>query len=143
MALSALLLYVTCSAVVVSFLLQEAAATRFQDVTSTASTGGGNCVGGWASGDGDTYYKGTSVAWGDYDGDGDQDVYLAYNDNGDSFSGYAENSLCENGDGTFTDVTITADIWTGSGTDNIGGTIGAWGDFNGASQLFADGTLFF
>ena len=64
---------------------------RFQDVTIL-------------SGLGDTGY-GLGVAVGDYDNDGDSDVYL---------NNYGPNVLYRNnGDGTFTDVTITAGVDAG------------------------------
>ena len=60
---------------------------------------------------------GLGAAWGDYDNDGDLDLYI---------TGYGENVLYENlGDGTFRDVTIA------SGTQDSRFSTGcSWGDFN-------------
>ncbi|MCK4546180.1 MAG: VCBS repeat-containing protein [Candidatus Eisenbacteria sp.] len=53
--------------------------------------------------------NGEGVAWGDYDGDGDQDVYIT-NQNG-------TNVLCRNDAGTFVDATSTP----------VGGAVNSWG----------------
>ena len=65
---------------------------------------------------------GIGVAWGDYDDDGDQDLYLAHH--------AQSNQLCRNnGDGTFTDV-------SGDPLDNAGnGTSAAWGDYDNDGNL--------
>ena len=65
---------------------------------------------------------GAGVAWGDYDGDGYLDLYLANN---------GANRLYNNdGDGTFTEVGFVAAV------DDVGTGIGvAWGDYNGDGEL--------
>jgi hypothetical protein len=79
------------SAIPVNTLYRNLGRWRFQDVTK-------------ASGLGDTGY-GLGVAVGDYDNDGDPDVYL---------NNYGPNVLYRNnGDGTFTDVTKTAGVDAG------------------------------
>ena len=80
--------------------------------------------------------NGAGVAWGDYDGDGDSDFYLANN---------GTNLLYRsNGDGTFTEVGSSAGV-----NDSSNGRGVAWGDydndgdldlylanFNGANRLY-------
>jgi hypothetical protein len=77
---------------------------------------------------------GSGAAWGDYDGDGDFDLYVC-NFTGpltmDPADSDAGNKLYRNnGDGTFTDVTKEA------GVDFRGYSMGAaWGDYDGDSDL--------
>ena len=72
----------------------------------------------------------TNVAWGDYDGDGDYDLYVT--NWAEAFLGDAINALFQNnGDGTFTNTTNAA----GLGPDDFlraGGnsTAAAWGDYD-------------
>ena len=81
----------------------------FTDVTTTAGVGHAGATRG--------------VAWGDYDGDGDVDLYLGT-------YGAANVLYRNNGDGTFTDVTTTA------GVGNTGTTVPvAWGDYDGDDDL--------
>ena len=63
-----------------------------------------------------------SVAWGDYDNDGDEDLYLTSNG--------ANNLFRNNGDGTFTDVTAAA------GVGDPGFSVGtAFGDLDNDGDL--------
>jgi len=67
--------------------------------------------------------NGAGVAWGDYDSDGDLDLYLA-ND------GQADKLFRNEGDGTFTDATI------GELIDETGNSLGvAWGDYDNDGDL--------
>jgi len=72
----------------------------------------------------------TNLAWGDYDGDGDYDLYVT--NWAEAFLGDAINALFQNnGDGTFTNVTDAAAL----GANNFlpaGGnsTAAAWGDYD-------------
>ena len=78
---------------------------QFTDVTSTADVGHSG--------------KGVGVAWGDYDGDGDLDLYVCNHPEA--------NVLYENdGDGTYTDMPSTAGVGH-SGNGNGA----AWGDYDG------------
>ncbi len=80
---------------------------------------------------------GSGVAWGDYDGDGDPDLYLV-NESGSlkadprlASTPPARSALYRNdGDGTFTDVTGTARV--GVGGLGMGA---AWGDYDGDRDL--------
>ena len=79
---------------------------------------------------------GSGVAWGDYDGDGDPDLYLV-NEAGpltkrDSWgSSPAHNRLYRNdGDGTFTDVTLEAGVAV-----REMGMAAAWGDYDSDRDL--------
>jgi hypothetical protein len=65
---------------------------------------------------------GRAAAWGDYDGDGNPDLYVV---NAGSDALYHNN-----GDGTFTDVSAMAGI-----SDQAVGHAVAWGDFNGDQHL--------
>ncbi len=77
---------------------------------------------------------GSGAAWGDYDGDGDFDLYVC-NFAGPltmdpAKSGVGNKLYRNNGDGTFTDVTKEA------GVDFRGYSMGAaWGDYDGDSDL--------
>jgi hypothetical protein len=85
-------------------------AVVFTDVTEVAGVGMTICQWG--------------AAWGDYDGDGDQDLYV-----GNHF--YSPNLYRNNGDGTFTDVREEAGIEPG--LDDWHGS--AWGDYNNDGWL--------
>ncbi len=63
-----------------------------------------------------------SVAWGDYDNDGDPDLYLTVS---------GDNQLLRNDDGTFVDVTTTTNSG-GTGNQDVGA---AWGDFDNDGWL--------
>jgi len=64
------------------------------------------------------YHNSFQASWADYDGDGDQDLYVA-ND-------YAPDQFFRNDDGSFLDIT------SGSGIDTLGFAMGAsWGDYDG------------
>jgi hypothetical protein len=81
--------------------------TWFTDVTSTA-------LGGAAP---------RRVAWGDYDGDGDDDLLV----NGPR--------LWRNDGGTFTDVSIEAGVRTGADERICGGAGGIWADYDNDGHL--------
>jgi len=61
-------------------------------------------------------------AWGDYDGDGDPDLYVA-ND-------FGRNNLYRNDDGKFTDVAAEA-----GAEDQAAGMGASWGDYDGDGDL--------
>ena len=84
-------------------------AAAFTDVTSAAGVGD--------SGDG------RGVAWGDFDGDGDLDLYVANYDR-------ANVLYRKDGDSIFTDVTSAAGVG-----DSGHGSGAAWGDFDGDGDL--------
>ncbi|MCK5328656.1 MAG: VCBS repeat-containing protein, partial [Candidatus Latescibacteria bacterium] len=66
-----------------------------------------------------------SAVWGDYDNDGDLDLYVLES------NGFRTNLLYRNnGSGTFTDVTETAGVG-----DNGAGTGAVWGDFDNDGDL--------
>ena len=68
-------------------------------------------------------YPSQAGAWGDYDGDGDLDLYVG-NESGKE--GYPSQLFRNNGDGTFTDVAAQA------GVENLRFAKGAvWGDYDG------------
>ncbi len=66
-----------------------------------------------------------AAAWLDYDGDGDQDLYVS-ND-------YGRNNLYQNSDGTFTDVAAALGV-----EDMSAGMSASWGDYNrdGSPDLY-------
>jgi len=70
--------------------------------------------------------KGRGTAWGDYDNDGDLDIYAA-----NSGAGGESNVLYRNdGDGTFTDVTGLAGVGGMAETNGI-----SWGDYDNDGDL--------
>jgi hypothetical protein len=70
-----------------------------------------------------TEYPGQIAAWADYDGDGDLDLYLAYES--PKYDSYPAQLFQNNGDGTFTDVASRA------GVTNLGYAKGVgWGDYD-------------
>ena len=81
----------------------------FTDVTSVAGVAGG-------------FVSSNAGAWGDYDNDGDLDLYVS--DSGGNFL------YRNNGNGTFSDVTYTAGVGH-SGNDRTG----AWGDYDADGDL--------
>ncbi len=82
-----------------------------------------------------------SAAWGDYDNDGDMDVYVG------SSTRYDHKLMRNNGDGTFTDVTSLANIGTAKiGHENIPGDFDNDGNldiYSNGSILFGEGDLSF
>ncbi|MGM0947255.1 MAG: FG-GAP-like repeat-containing protein, partial [Bacteroidota bacterium] len=65
----------------------------------------------------------SSVAWGDYDGDGDLDILLT----GDNASGQRVSSVYRNDGGTFVNIN--------AGLEGVGGSSVAWGDYDGDGDL--------
>ena len=65
-----------------------------------------------AAGDPVDDYPSTSAAWGDIDGDGYLDLYVANYEDGDYF-GYPDTLWHNEGDGTFTDASTTSGIRSG------------------------------
>jgi hypothetical protein len=65
---------------------------------------------------------GQAAAWGDYDGDGDLDLYIV--------NAGSDVLYCNNGDGTFTDVTAPVGI-----SDQAVGHAVAWADFTGSHRM--------
>ncbi|MFH1008127.1 MAG: VCBS repeat-containing protein [Candidatus Latescibacterota bacterium] len=95
-------------------LLGNVSEARFEDVTESAGVG--------------NRLYGTALAWGDYDDDGDPDLYVC-NWGGES----ANNALYRNnGNGTFTDVASEAGVLR-SVTNQT--TSAAWVDYNGDGHL--------
>ncbi|MGJ8591554.1 MAG: FG-GAP-like repeat-containing protein [Aquaticitalea sp.] len=75
-----------------------------------------------------------SSAWGDYDNDGDMDVYVG------SSTGYDHKIMRNNGDNTFTDVTDGANIGTaGIGHENVPGDF----DNDGILDIYSNGSILF
>ncbi len=75
---------------------------------------------------------GSGAAWGDFDGDGDPDLYLVNWVESGEESGIASGNRLfrNNGDASFTDIS------EGSGVDWIGpGSAAAWGDLDGDGRL--------
>jgi uncharacterized repeat protein (TIGR01451 family) len=64
-----------------------------------------------------------SVAWGDYDNDGDLDILLT----GDRGSGYVSKVYRNDGSGTFSDI--------GAGLPGLGSSSVAWGDYDNDGDL--------
>ena len=94
-----------------NFLFRNRGDGTFEDVTETAGLMANNNRFSFAP------------AWGDYDNDGDQDLYVA-NDFG------RNNLYRNNGDGTFTDVAAAAGV-----EDMAAGMSAAWGDSDGDGDL--------
>lgn len=91
----------------------------------------GNFVDVSASADINLPSSGSRIAVGDYNGDGYHDIYV--------FRGSSNNYLFRNdGDGTFTDVTLTAGVQTTAGTGNYDVEFLDF-DLDGDLDLFADG----
>ncbi|WP_226389509.1 FG-GAP-like repeat-containing protein, partial [Penaeicola halotolerans] len=65
----------------------------------------------------------SSVAWGDYDGDGDLDILLT----GQAASGRISRVYRNNGDNTFEDIN--------AGLEGVGFSSVAWGDYDGDGDL--------
>ena len=92
----------------------EASVARFEDVTKAAGVG--------------NMLYGTGLAWGDYDEDGDLDLYVC-----NWGGGGANNALYRNnGDGTFTDVASEAGVLRSVTNQTTGA---AWGDYDGDGHL--------
>ena len=97
------------------FLAGTAVAQTFQEATEVAGTGNQGLYS-------------TGLAWGDYDGDGDPDLYVT---NWATAISVPANALYRNnGDGTFTDVAVEL------GVDNKNNsTAAAWADFDNDGDL--------
>ncbi len=92
-------------------LLRNDGHGRFTDVTEDAGMGR-------------AHYPTQTAAWADFDNDGDLDVYIGNEHLTDD--NYAPCQLFRNnGDGTFTDVAITAGVTNGRFTKGV-----AWGDYD-------------
>jgi hypothetical protein len=91
----------------------------------------GNLLAPWAKNFGESY---GGVAWLDYDRDGDLDLYLTNSKN------YSSALMRNNGDGTFTDVTIAANatVMTGSSGIVVGDI-----DNDGYPDIFLSGSGYF
>ena len=87
----------------------------FTDVTESAGLSG-------ATG------RGLALAWGDYDDDGDMDVYIA-NDADQNFL------YRNNGDGTFTDVSLTAGVGFSEDGEAENGMGADFGDYDNDGRL--------
>ena len=72
--------------------------------------------------------RGLAIAWGDYDDDGDMDVYIA-NDADQNFL------YRNNGDGTFTDVSLTAGVGFSEDGDAENGMGADFGDYDNDGYL--------
>ena len=72
--------------------------------------------------------RGLAIAWGDYDDDGDMDVYIA-NDADQNFL------YRNNGDGTFTDVSLTAGVGFSEDGDAENGMGTDFGDYDNDGYL--------
>ena len=72
--------------------------------------------------------RGLALVWGDYDDDGDMDVYIA-NDADRNFL------YRNNGDGTFTDVSLTAGVGFGEDGDAENGMGADFGDYDNDGRL--------
>jgi hypothetical protein len=76
----------------------------------------------------------TAAAWGDFDNNGYPDLYLVYQGYGTDHSllwpGQANTLYKNNGDGTFTNVTVAAGVG-----DRGHGSTAAWGDYDGDGFL--------
>ncbi len=91
-------------------LLQNDGAGRFTDVT-------------FAAGLGENHYPTQTASWGDFDLDGDLDLYVG--NEAQSPKGWPNQLFRNNGDGTFTDVTIQAGVEDRRFTKGV-----VWGDFD-------------
>jgi len=100
-------------------LFRQEASGQFTDVTAVAGLASGGA---------------TAASWGDFDNDGDGDLFLVYQGYGRDqtllWAGLPDVLYRNNGDGTFSDVTQAAGVGeTGHGTS------AAWGDFDGDGWL--------
>ncbi|WMI69098.1 FG-GAP-like repeat-containing protein [Mangrovimonas sp. YM274] len=82
-----------------------------------------------------------SSAWGDFDNDGDMDVYVgSYENNNDLLSVNNHKLMMNNGDGTFTDVSVNiADTHANFGRENIPGDF----DNDGNLDIYTNGDILF
>ncbi len=81
----------------------------------------------WSAGGVTDPYPTLAVGWGDYDQDGYLDLYCLNWRDLDNIK-YPDTLWHNNGDGTFTDVTVAAGVWEG---DNPAAGMGyTWGDYN-------------
>ncbi|WP_456425984.1 FG-GAP-like repeat-containing protein [Rhodocaloribacter sp.] len=105
--------------------LVETGTATFTDITASAGITGDE--------------RGTSASWGDYDGDGFLDLYVAHHEPMSISAGKTQDHLYHNnGDGTFTNVSyLLAGDADGSGTDDAKGYgfITAWTDFDDDGDL--------
>jgi hypothetical protein len=85
--------------------------------------GGGNFTDVSASAGVNDAFNGTGVAWGDYDNDGDLDLFLVNAQTG------TDKLFRNNGDGTFTDVSNLLPVDSGNGRSV------AWGDYDNDGDL--------
>ena len=100
-------------------LALPAGAQQFTDVTDAA---------GVANSSASQQRLGTNLAWGDYDGDGDLDLYVT---NWGSSVSRSDNRLYRNdGDGTFTDVAGAAGV-----SDSRNSIAALWGDYDNDGDL--------
>jgi hypothetical protein len=75
-----------------------------------------------------------SSAWGDYDNDGDMDVYVG------SSTGFDHKIMRNNGDNTFTDVTVGSGVSTAEiGHENVPGDF----DNDGILDIYSNGSILF
>ncbi len=100
-------------------LYRQEAGGNFTDVTDAAGL---------------TSKGANAAAWGDYDNDGDPDLYLVYQGYGTDhallWAGQANALYRNNGDGTFTNVTNSAGVG-----ERGHGSSAAWGDYDGDGRL--------
>lgn len=82
---------------------------------------------------GEKHYPSGTASWGDYDNDGDLDIYIG-NETSKGIKGKALRAPCQlfrnNGDGTFTDVAAEAGVQNNRFAKSV-----IWGDYNGDRWL--------